>query len=82
MFFTYDHLVLRYEPFPIGLAKPLMEPGLYQELLADVQIGVISDGLEQRCRGVCGVHEGILRPMAGLVKYILTLTCAAQPCNY
>jgi hypothetical protein len=35
MFFTYDHLVLRYEPFPIGLAKPLMEPGLYQELLAN-----------------------------------------------
>jgi hypothetical protein len=27
--------VLRYEPFPIGLARPVMDQGLYKELLAD-----------------------------------------------
>jgi hypothetical protein len=35
MFFSYEHLKFRYEPFPIGFAKPLMEPGLYRELLAN-----------------------------------------------
>jgi hypothetical protein len=34
MYFNYDHLEFRYEPFPIGLAKPLIEPGLYREFLA------------------------------------------------
>jgi len=34
MYFNYDHLEFRYEPFPIGLAKPLIEPGLYKEMLA------------------------------------------------
>lgn len=34
MYFSYDHLEFRYEPFPIGLAKPIMEEGLYQQLLA------------------------------------------------
>ena len=27
--------MLRYEPFPIGLARPAMDPGLYKQLLAD-----------------------------------------------
>ena len=34
MFFNYDHLQFRYEPFPIGLAKPLMEGPGYREMLA------------------------------------------------
>ena len=34
MFFNYDHLQFRYEPFPIGLAKPLMEASGYREMLA------------------------------------------------
>ena len=33
MFFSYDHLTFRYEPFPIGLAKPLMAESIYQEFL-------------------------------------------------
>ena len=33
MYFNYDNLVFRYEPFPIGIAKPLMEPDLYREFL-------------------------------------------------
>lgn len=33
-FFHYDHLRLRYDPFPIGLARPLMDPADYRELLA------------------------------------------------
>ncbi len=32
-FFSYDHLQFRYEPFPIGLARPLMEESLYGELV-------------------------------------------------
>ena len=32
-FFLYDHLRFRYEPFPIGIAKPLMDEAVYQELL-------------------------------------------------
>mgnify|MGYP001824003346 FL=1 len=35
MYFNYDHLEFRYDPFPIGLAKPLIEPGLYKEFLAN-----------------------------------------------
>lgn len=34
MFFKYDSLAFRYEPFPIGLAKPVMDEGLYGELVA------------------------------------------------
>ncbi len=34
MFFNYDHLQFRYEPFPIGLAKPLMDAGGYRDLLS------------------------------------------------
>jgi hypothetical protein len=33
MFFSYDHLTFRYEPFPIGIARPLMEESTYQEFL-------------------------------------------------
>ncbi len=32
-FFLYDHLTFRYEPFPIGIAKPLMDETVYQELV-------------------------------------------------
>jgi hypothetical protein len=35
MYFGYDNLRFRYEPCPIGLAKPLMEPGVYREFLAN-----------------------------------------------
>lgn len=35
MYFNYEHLEFHYEPFPIGLAKPLIEPGLYKEFLAN-----------------------------------------------
>jgi hypothetical protein len=31
--FNYDHLQLRYEPFPIGVAKPLMDEAHYREML-------------------------------------------------
>jgi hypothetical protein len=34
MFFRYDHLEFRYEPFPIGLAKPLLDEGQYREMVA------------------------------------------------
>ena len=33
MYFSYEHLNFRYEPFPIGLAKPLMDQSAYQELV-------------------------------------------------
>ena len=33
MYFSYEHLEFRYEPFPIGLAKPVMEQSIYQELV-------------------------------------------------
>lgn len=33
MFFSYDQLQFQYEPFPIGLAKPIMEDSIYQELI-------------------------------------------------
>lgn len=33
MFFNYDHLQFFYEPFPIGMAKPIMDESTYQEFL-------------------------------------------------
>ena len=33
MYFSYDNLKFRYEPFPIGLAKPLMEESAYEEFV-------------------------------------------------
>ncbi len=33
MFFSYEHLKFRYEPFPIGLAKPVMDQSTYQSLV-------------------------------------------------
>ena len=35
MFLSFENLDLRYEPFPIGLAKPAMEEGTYKELVAN-----------------------------------------------
>ena len=32
--FTFEHLDLRYEPFPIGLAKPLLDAATYDDMLA------------------------------------------------
>ena len=33
MFFSYNNLDFRYEPFPIGLAKPIMDPAQYQQFV-------------------------------------------------
>ena len=33
MFFSFDHLRFRYDPFPIGIARPLMSDETYQSLL-------------------------------------------------
>lgn len=33
MYFSYEHLQMRYEPFPIGVARPVMEESLYRDLL-------------------------------------------------
>ena len=35
MFFSYNHIRFRYDPFPIALAKPIMEPGLYEQFVAN-----------------------------------------------
>jgi hypothetical protein len=35
MLMNYDHLALRYEPFPIGLAKPVMDEASYRVLVDD-----------------------------------------------
>ena len=34
MFFNLDNLQMRYEPYPIGLAQPLMDQGVYDRLVA------------------------------------------------
>ncbi len=33
--FSFENLELRYEPYPIGIAKPLMEPDIYNDLVAN-----------------------------------------------
>lgn len=33
MYFSYDHLQFKYDPFPIGLARPLMDEATYKELV-------------------------------------------------
>ena len=33
MYFNYENLAFRYKPFPIGYAKPLMDPDVYRDLL-------------------------------------------------
>ena len=33
MYFSYDNLHFRYEPFPVGLAKPLMSDDAYRQLI-------------------------------------------------
>ncbi len=35
MYFSYDALTFRYEPFPIGIAKPLMEESAYGDFVAN-----------------------------------------------
>ncbi len=35
MYFSYDALKFRYEPFPIGFARPLMEESLYEDFVAN-----------------------------------------------
>jgi hypothetical protein len=32
--FSYANLALRYDPFPIGLAKPLVDAAVYDEMVA------------------------------------------------
>jgi hypothetical protein len=33
--FSYDHVTFRYDPFPIGLATPIMTPELYEQLVSN-----------------------------------------------
>lgn len=33
MYFNYDNLEFRYDPFPIGISRPLMRPEVYREFL-------------------------------------------------
>ena len=33
MYFNYDNLEFRYEPYPIGISRPLMKPEVYREFL-------------------------------------------------
>ena len=33
MYFSFDNLQLRYEPYPIGIARPLMDENIYREFL-------------------------------------------------
>jgi 2OG-Fe(II) oxygenase superfamily len=33
--FSYDHVTFRYDPFPIGLATPVMTPELYEQLVSN-----------------------------------------------
>ena len=35
MYFNFDNLKVRYSPYPIGIAKPLMDPALYSEMLTN-----------------------------------------------
>jgi hypothetical protein len=32
--FSYDHVAFRYDPFPIGLATPIMKPELYEQMVS------------------------------------------------
>ena len=33
--FSYDHVKFRYDPFPIGLATPIMKPELYEQMVSN-----------------------------------------------
>jgi hypothetical protein len=33
--FSYDHVKFRYDPFPIGLARPIMKPELYEQMVSN-----------------------------------------------
>ncbi|MGF1640385.1 MAG: hypothetical protein ACFCUO_05500 [Rhodospirillales bacterium] len=33
MYFSYDHLKFRYEPFPIGYARPILDDACYREMV-------------------------------------------------
>ena len=33
MFFSYEHLEFRYDPYPVGLAKPLMDASFYADVV-------------------------------------------------
>lgn len=35
MYFCYDHLRIRYDPFPIGRVKPILQDGIYEQLVAN-----------------------------------------------
>lgn len=47
MFFSYDHVKFRYDPFPIALAKPIMEPGLYEQFVQNFPPLGILESLEE-----------------------------------
>ena len=60
MFFTYEHLKFRYDPFPIGLARPLMDEGTYRTFVDNLPpldlvvfreaIGTAADGVDQHLK--------------------------------
>src|SRR5882762_2625731 len=35
MFFSYENLQFRYEPYPIGIARPAIAPRIYEDLIAN-----------------------------------------------
>ena len=35
MFFNFENLQFRYEPFPIGIARPAIAPSAYQDFIAN-----------------------------------------------
>lgn len=42
--FSFDRLQFRYEPFPIGVARPLMDAGLYREFVDEFPtVGLFGD---------------------------------------
>lgn len=42
--FSFDRLQFRYEPFPIGVASPLMDAGLYREFVDEFPtVGLFGD---------------------------------------
>ena len=44
---SYDHLQFRYEPFPIGIAKPVMPDARYGELVANFPPVELFESFEQ-----------------------------------
>jgi hypothetical protein len=45
--FSYDHIAFRYDPFPIGLATPIMKPELYEQMVSSFPPLEIFDSFEE-----------------------------------